>query len=241
MSFEKRSKDDLERLYVEALQRLINACRLYDEGHVSEAVDISKEVANFVYDKGATKSLLESLEMKATIRFVNSAKPAFVAQGGFKLMSNEYFLVTSRFGFHGMDFTPVGISASNQLDEFTDWWTGAVLSKHDPNTQGRVFITRAELVMHVRNKEGGGHISEGNHINTSTRKMVDLMSGAYVDGHIQINEGERMTAEDTAPAYATLRQIGWELVTTLMNARPDLYQRAVTPPPLGPRMKPVMR
>lgn len=236
-NFVHRSKQELESLYVDAARRLVNAGVLYDLGHFGEAPDIAKEVANFVYDHGATRGLLSSMGLKETMKFTCSAIAPYVPDKGY-LVSNEYYLITAPIGFFGMDYVAnKGRNCVKSLS-FTDWWQGNVLSRWDGGAMAREYITRSELVLHVRNKEGGGHVASGHHLVGAADKMVRLMSGEYVDGHVQIGDAEPATAEDNAPAYATLRQIGWELEETLAALRPDLWQLGMRPATPGPRMKP---
>jgi hypothetical protein len=138
-----------------------------------------------------------------------------------------------------MDYRPLLSRGVCKLVSFDCWWAGPVLSRyvHTP-VERREIISRSELIEHIRNEEGGGHVSARYKRDTSADKMARLMQGEYVDGYMELDGGPPQTAEPHIPAYATVRQIGWELEQTLRNARPDLIDRANLAPSLGPRMKP---
>ena len=72
--FETTSRSERERLFVHAYERLVRAGAAYDQGHWSEAPDIAKEVFNFVYDHGSTKSILTQLGLRETLEFTSTAK-----------------------------------------------------------------------------------------------------------------------------------------------------------------------
>jgi hypothetical protein len=70
--------------------------------------------------------------------------------------------------------------------------------------------------------------------------MLGLMRGDFIDGSMELNGGHRVEPEyPHAPAYATVRQIGWEMEETLRQGCPDLVARVDSNPRPGPRMKPV--
>ena len=243
MEWEDKPVPELERSFVEAYERLVRAGRAFDAGHLSEAPDIAKEAMTFVYDPGQkSESILQHLGLKHNVGFVDSSKASALDSlpAGSRMVSNEYLLVDALIGFSGMDYRPLlGTRTSLRTVTFAAWWEGTVLSRyvHSP-VEGRERISRGELIQHVRNEEGGAHVSARYKRGTPADKMVRLMQGEYVDGYMELNGGSPVTAEAHAPAYATLRQIGWELEETLRRVRPDLTSRANFAPQTGPRMRP---
>ncbi|MFG1431390.1 hypothetical protein V5F44_19150 [Xanthobacter sp. V2C-8] len=239
----RRTKLELERLFIEAYQRLDLSCKSYDRGHFSEAPDIAKEIANFVYDHGRTISILSGMGIKKSTEFICSAIHETKGESPDvgTLMSNEYYIISARICFSGMDYVPFLNRKSKKYINFSEWWNGHVLSRYHAPLLSREFISRSEIVIFTRNKEGGGHVETQHHIGTKDDKLIRLMAGEYVDGYMILDGQETITAEDNAPPYATLRQIGWELQETLNCARPDLVVRAMQPPVPGPRMVPGKR
>lgn len=233
---------ELERSFIEAFERLLRASEAYDSGHLSEAPNLAKEVATFVYDHGATISILSHLGTKDCTAFVDSSKPSAIKSllPNRLLISNEYFLIDAYIGFDGMGYRPLLCRSGSKLIGFGSWWEGPVLSRYvHASVNHREIITRRELIMYVRNEEGGAHVSGQYRRGSSSDKLAHLMQGEYVDGYMEINGGSPQTSEPHIPAYATVRQIGWELEQTLRNAQPHLTSRANFTRCVGPRMKPV--
>jgi hypothetical protein len=242
MRWEDKPTFETERAFVEAFERLARAGMAYDIGHLSEAPNLAKEVATFVYDHGAITSVLSQLDIKQKIDFIDSSFSDSTdgpATDGL-LLSNEYFLIDACIGFSGMDYRPRLGRGESRAVSFDTWWSGPVLSRYVHMPAGdRETISRSELILHVRNEEGGAHVNWRYKRGTPTDKLARLMLGEYVDGYMEINGGTPQTSEPYIPAYATVRQIGWELEQTLRNARTDLIRRANFSPSPGPRMKPI--
>lgn len=235
-----RPTDEIERLFVEAYERLYRACRLFDQGHQSEAPDIAKEISNFVYDHGnSSTSILTAMKAKHQVNFVDSADGPTPAHGGI-LLSNEYRLMYATVDFDGMDYKPfLADKAPYPALQFDDWWIAPIFTRYVHTLpDGREKISRSELVMHLRHKEGGAHVA-ARYFPSDSRadKMRRLMEGEYVDGYMSLDDGPPMTAESHAPAYAAVRQIGYEVLATLEQFRTDLTHKADLRPRVGPRMK----
>lgn len=240
MRRENKPISEFERSFIEAFERLVRAGKAYDAGHISEAPNIAKEVATFVYDRGAISSILSHFGAKDSIVYVDSSKSSAIESLplGSLLLSNEYFLIDATIGFDGMDYRPLLSRARPKSTNFDAWWEGAVLSRYVHGAVShREIITRSELILHVRNEEGGAHVSRHYKRDTPTDKLARLMQGEYVDGHMEINGGPPQTSEFYMPAYATVRQIGWEIEQTLRDSWSNLISHANFNPPLGPRMK----
>lgn len=111
---------------------------------------------------------------------------------------------------------------------FERWWTQTVI-----NAMGRQF-TRSDLVLTTANQDGGAHVDP-----TVDKDYYDLTRlnalGIFAGGdtkRIQLQWGiadPRLTdAHDTeltspgSPVPASLRQIAWELTTTLERRYPEL-------------------
>lgn len=73
-AFESKTRDELERNFVEAFERLVRANAAYDRGHWGDAPNIAKETFNFVHDQGRLVSLLTHLDLKAHMLFLSTAK-----------------------------------------------------------------------------------------------------------------------------------------------------------------------
>lgn len=242
VQWEEKPRSELERMFVEGYERLVRAGRAFDAGQSSEAPNIAKEVMTFAYDRGTrSESILCNLGLKDGMDFADSAKPAIDdLPPNARLLSNEYCLIHAIVGFEGMAYRPLLGRFAPKRVPFNSWWEGTVLSRYVARSiGGRECINRGELIQHIRNEEGGGHVSAHYKRGTSADKLARLMQGEYVDGYIILNEEDPMTAQPYAPAYATVRQIGWELEETLRWACPELVARADFRRRFGPKMRPV--
>lgn len=240
LRWESKSQEELDRYFVEIFERLVRANRLYDAGHLSEAPNIASICMSVVYDHGTSVSLLEHFKLKGRADFVASCKPAsgFEIPAGGIVMSNDYMSIEARITFIGQDYVPINRSRYVvSYVGFQEWWDGIVLSRHSQELKGREYIRRGELLKYIRNEETGSHVAGKYRRGTDDDKLARLMQGEYVDGYMQLNGGDPVTAELHAPAYATLRQIGWEVEQTMLRMRPDLTGRAVLAPPQGPRLR----
>jgi hypothetical protein len=180
-------------------------------------------------DKGKGRALLKHLGQQ-DISFVSSAQP--MTPGN---LAPEYRLIHATIGFDGMDYEPfLSKRRYDALLVFEDWDSETVLAR-----VGKKSIARGELVEFIRHVEGGGHVAP-RYERRWSGKMMGLMRGDYIDGYMVLNGGPSVAPENRhAPAYATVRQIGWEMEETLRRACPDLVALADFNPKPGPRMKPV--
>lgn len=236
--FEPTTRAEQKRQFIRAYERLVRAGAAYDQGHWSEAPNIAKEVFSFVYDHGnSTKSVLTQLGLRNNIEFVSTAKgplPAMSERG--LLVSPDYRLIVDEYCLDGIQYRP-RFEADGDLGKlmsFTAWFSETILTWH-----GRGTINREELLKFVRDKVGGGHIASGHYRTEHTDRMVDLLSGGWLFMQQQMPDGTARGPEPDQIAFATLRQIGWEMDQTLRRSCPDLVARANLNPAPGPRMGPM--
>ncbi|MDX3973487.1 hypothetical protein [Shinella sp.] len=236
----RKEEAEIERALIESYERLKRSGALYDIGHHSEAPDIAKEVYIIAHDRGGSHvSLLTALGIKEKARFVDSSNQRHYPPERGILASSEYILIGQHITFSGIDYVPnLERNGYNNNLPFTEWKDGHVLSRHDNDSENlREFISREEIYTYVRNNEGGGHVNPRLSTKKTDVKMINLMKGSYVDGYMHLNEGPAVTSENFMPAYATIRQIGWEIEKTLENNFPAIIAKASHAPTAGPRMK----
>lgn len=244
MSFrwEDKPKEEIERYYIEVYERLVRANHLYDQGHLSEAPNIASLAMSIIYDHGTSSiSLLEHMKLKSRQDFVDSSLPSVASQvpPGSHWLSNEYLLIEARITFNGQDYKAF-LETRNPITYvlFDEWWNGVILSRYIREPPNREYIRRGEILKYIRNEESGAHIAGKYRRGAADDKLARLMQGEYVDGYMHLNDGPAVTAEQHAPAYATLRQIGWEVEEMMRRMRPDLTERANLDPRPGPRLRP---
>jgi hypothetical protein len=191
MKIEPKTKEELERNFVEAFERLVGANNAYDVGHLSEAPNIAKEVHSFI-DKGKGRALLKHLGRQG-ISFVSSAQP--MTPGN---LAPEYRLIHATIGFDGMDYEPfLSKRRYDVLLAFEDWDSETVLA-----WVGKESIVRGELVEFIRHVEGGGHVAP-RYERRWSGKLMGLMRGAL---HRRLHGVERRAVRRAGtPARAGLR------------------------------------
>lgn len=232
-SSDKRTREELERNFVQAYERLLRAGEAFDRGHRSEAPNIAKEVYNFVHDVGKTpECLLSHLGLK-NIQFASTSQKAnFDAQAGagWVLASPQYLLIDATIGFDGMDYVPIfGRKGVSGWMPFEAWYVEPVLT-----WPGREAVRRRDLIEFLRHTQGGGHVA--GKYEQRWAELSALVNGDWIDGHIHLNNGPPLKPENEGPAFATARQIGWELEETLRRGVSELVGRANLQPVPGPRM-----
>jgi hypothetical protein len=99
MKTESKTQAELERNFVEAFERLARANVGFDEGRLSEAPNIAKEVHSLI-DETKNRSLLRTLG-RSKINFISSAQPQTPRN-----LAPEYRLIHATIGLKGMDYRP---------------------------------------------------------------------------------------------------------------------------------------
>jgi hypothetical protein len=235
--FEPTSRAERERAFVHAYERLVRAGAAYDRGHRSEAPNIAKEVFNFVYDHGGTTSVLTQLGLRGALAFVSTVEkpPPDKVPLGAVLVSPDLRLVDDYYWPDAMDLLPrLGEGAPTVLLPVEGWLAETVLAWH-----GRGTITRMELLKFTRDTAGGGHVAAKHHRNPSNDKLLEMLRGAWLFLQQRMPDGTARGPEPEVIAWATVRQIGWEVEETLRRGCLDLVVRADLNPAPGPRMVPM--
>jgi len=86
---------------------------------------------------------------------------------------------------------------------FADWWAQPILKD-----QRGLFLSRKELVLTLRDQEGGGRFDE----ELTNPAYISVKEG-NVGWFLTMPEGSR--AIDPGPQSSTMRQIAWEMEQSL--------------------------
>ncbi|MDQ0678907.1 hypothetical protein QFZ30_002289 [Arthrobacter pascens] len=111
---------------------------------------------------------------------------------------------------------------------FDRWWTQTVV-----NAMGRKF-TRSDLVLATANQDGGAHVDPGvdkdyydlTRLNAlgiyagGDKERIQLMWGSAEPRHTDAQDVD--LTSPGSPVPASLRQIAWELTTTLEGRYPQI-------------------
>lgn len=198
-----RSKEELLNALKEQLAALESSSAAYDAGELWEAQRLATTAYTLLHDgRGRTWSLLSQLGIRDQMDFLASAPPI----NPDNLLSDMPLVLTRltanpasaqylpRLG----DGTPI-----TEWLPFADWWSQIILKD-----QRGLSLTRKDLVLTLRDQEGGSHFDE------------ELKNPAY----ISVKEGNLgwvlvtprgSESIDPGPQFASMRQIAWELEQSL--------------------------
>jgi hypothetical protein len=207
-----RSAAELQQEAAEQLACLRASCKAYDGGAIWEAKRIAAALYILLHDgRKPIRSILTQLGLRENFQYLSTA--------GLVTERVPVALVMVRIAEWGATFEPLCIDPArwgffHDLP-FHDWWKEPIFRSSD----GRV-MTRNDLVIAFRNKDGGGHYDHAidddvyvqfrTHDGMSTfRHQLPLIPAA----------AEHPVPEKIPNAHgAALRQIAWELDFSLGRA-----------------------
>ena len=208
-----RDRKSLLSLFDEQLQFLDASADAYDRGLEAEAKRLAVTIRILVHDTTQSHSLLTQLGVKDRLRWLDTATPIVPANllptnglaivkmtaGGSQGASAQYVPPLEKF--------PIG--RANRPADFERWWETPVTKDGNGN-----LFTRRDFVMTVSNKEGGAHVDPK--LNSAYRQITEDNSLGIVSFETSPETEERLerAAEGNA-ALASVRQIAWEIVSTL--------------------------
>jgi hypothetical protein len=202
--------EETRRNFRHVIQSLEISSRSYDGGFKGEAARLAGLVFMLVQDGGRrTVSLLSQVGRKQ-IGFVNTCRGIDP-----KNLLTEAPLVIMRMSGSGMEYCPRLAddpfpAPSDPILRFSKWWEMPVLRDKE-----RRLFSRKNIVWHMRNGEGGGHVDP-----TIDEQFADFERNNSMGWYVRLNGKE--FAPEYSPIYATARQIAWEVKQTLRNNCSDL-------------------
>jgi len=189
----------------EQLAALKSSNAAYDAGEVWEAKRLATTAYTLLHDgRGRTKSLLSQLGILDQMEFLASAPPINPDN-----LASDFPLVIIR-----MTVNPASATYLPRLEDgpplrqwlpFADWWAQIILKD-----QRGLSLTRKDLVLTLRDQEGGSHFD------------AELTNPAYISakegnmGWVLVTP-EGSQSIDPGPQFATMRQIAWELEQSINN------------------------
>jgi len=201
-----RSKQELLTALKEQLAALKGSSKAYDAGEQWEAKRLATTAYTLLHDgSGRTKSLLSQLGILDQMKFLASAPPINPDN-----LASDFPLVMIRMKVNpaSAKYLPLlgdGPPLGERLP-FADWWTQIILKD-----QRGLSLTRKDLVLTLRDQEGGSHFDK------------ELTNPAYIsakDGNmgwtLVTPKGDQSI--DPGPQFATMRQIAWELEQSINTA-----------------------
>lgn len=203
----KQSRDELLSHLREQIGFLRASCKAVDEGLIAEAKRIAAALRLLLHDTGRSQSLLGQLGI-LKVEFFGTAGSIHPLENltQHSLLGIEMTASAARYRAPLADRPPHKLSWMN----FEDWWNQPVFL----DRQKRVY-SRKELVLSVANQDGGVHVDP-----TLDDTYADLTRGHSVGW--TVNLGGREEPMGPSPALLSLRQIGFEVLTTIERHVPEI-------------------
>jgi hypothetical protein len=194
--------------YRQHLQDAVNALSLssasYDRGFLGESKRLAATMRVLVHDTGASKSLLQQMDLKDKIKYY--ATPSLYGPTN---ILTQCHLVMIRMGSAPVAYLPVlddfpPILGWTELS-FTDWWNQSVVR----DIQHR-DITRRDLVLALANRDGGAHVDPQLDSVYAGLSRRNSLSWFIVAGNATVDFPD-------GPHFACVRQIAHELEKSIQK------------------------
>lgn len=195
---------------------LTASCARYDEGEKAEALRLANHVYIVVQDGGRQKSLLNQAGIrKATLEFETMAPPVNPNN-----LLRDLPLVGVRITFGGgrkkAQYLPkfaLGLpSEETRRIRFHDWWEAEDIYREPHGDKKPFTINRRQLVLNLRNQEGGAHF-DAEPDDDDYERFSGL--GPTVPRLVWVRDGQRNEIPVLSVELAAMRQIAWELMQVL--------------------------
>lgn len=206
----RRSRDDLMRELREQLKLLQFACEKYDAGFEASGKHIALSLRVLVHNHGQSRSLLEQLGMLLNVNFYDTCGPVNPEN----ILSGCNLLMTEVVLGSGARYRPRladGPPEQPTRVKLTTWWNEPVLK----DNEGRLF-NRRQLILNVADTDGGAHVDP--ELDEAYMELSRNNSLGWVVG-----DESGVEAPEGRPELACMRQVAHELLMTLKDVYPDLF------------------
>jgi hypothetical protein len=211
----KLRQDFVEHL-LDQLSFLEESGRAFDAGRVGEAKRLAVVVRVLLHDTAKSKSLLGQMKLKERMSYLNTSGP-YNPRNLLPHMGLVSLKMTTGSSEGGTEY--VALLGDRPPDfmrqtSFNHWWDEIVIK----DDQGEMW-TRRQITLHLSNKEGGAHVDE-----RLTAKYDRLANDNALGWMYVYTEPTGSSVERAAkgnPAYASMRQVAYELEMTLKRELPS--------------------
>jgi len=204
MAREPRTQEELRAALLHQRLAIEKSSAAYDAGETWEALRLAPPIYNLVYDHKRTKSILDQLGVKTSIRFISSSAGIEPTN----LVASTPLVMFRVGGNDGGAYPKLDLGPPMELREvpFIVWW------ERDPifrSGKEKPYWFRRDLVRSIRDQDGGAHFDE------------ELTDAVYTD--LKAGAGWMMGDDETSTPLegletACMRQVAWELLETLDKA-----------------------
>lgn len=231
-----QTHEELKNQLSDQLTFLRASCASFDSGFEEEAKRLATTIRVLVHDTKDSKSLLQLMQRKGTLRMHNTALPfnprnlaphqslvvtqlevpeGVAASVSFNLFEGERSLTgaspnraTARAIFKPRVHESGGTSQPRTVS-FNEWWEEVVIKDNEGST-----FTRKDLVLTMANKDGGAHVDP------KLDEQYARLTRFHSQGWLVMTEGIRRAPNNSLVA-ASVRQITHELLVSIEQSVPE--------------------
>lgn len=198
--------------------------KAFDMGDVDEARIMASRIRAVVHDTSSSHSILAQLGKKDCLFFDSSSPRIKGDKSSYHGLVGMELGPSPKWGWMPLVFAEQNFAESKK--PFDEWWNAVILD----DNHGVVF-TRKEIVLTVCNRDGGVHVDP--ELDEKYVKMEKSKKFAWT-----FTVGGREFKPLLGPGFASVRQIGFELMMTLGDEFPELlrgkYMRPKSTTVIGP-------
>jgi hypothetical protein len=197
-----QGRSDLLAHLREQLRFLDASASSYDAGFEGEAKRLAVVMRVLLHDTANSRSLLQSLGIKNTLRYNDVVGP---------VPTNAIIFVGLQMGFTetGMRYYPK-LQTPVRTVEFEEWWNGLVLVQKPAG----IALTRSQAVLPLANTDGGAHVDP--RLDADYAALSRKNAFAW-----EVWKGDRKGVVDNSPALPITRQVAHEVAGTIREQLAD--------------------
>jgi len=197
-----KSPDEIKNHFVEQWNMLVSSCLAFDSGDLWEVARIANSIAMFCSDRGQN-SLFTLIDF--TRNYGTTALDTAGEINGRNLL-NDHPLVGMSFGTKGAQFTNfLDDSIDNQWSSISHWWGKNAVVRFAKDDHR---LTRSQLILLVRDKQGGSHVDRDIH------EIISRIQEDIDQGWVAESDGIEVPMEGSI-LVCSIRQIGHEVIRTI--------------------------
>jgi hypothetical protein len=200
----------------EQLDLLESSCRRYDDGHLSEAINIAarlRVICHSSYDKKTLlplpkhTSLLAHLNAETLVRLLTTADKPPPGAKFFPALTTWNMTFFDEGADAEVKYMPkLGTAKYAHLTSFINWWQREVIYL---NLELHVAMTRRDLVLSAANQDGGAHVDAD-----LDAAYKELRGGLGWTMTINRPDGTKKDIPFENAHRAGLRQLGYEVLNS---------------------------
>ncbi|MGI6090990.1 MAG: hypothetical protein ACOYEL_06360 [Saccharofermentanales bacterium] len=212
MTHYRLSQKELLENFEEQTRLLLSSCKAFDAGEEAQAKNIAIRLRVLAHDSGRSKSLLDQLNKKNGL--FASTLPYYSPRN---LMSS-FPLLLVRMEHGNIGYEPL----LNRMPErmvylrFDDWWNEIIFDDK------KNIFSRKDIVRFVADQDGGAHVDpklENSFADLLKNNSLGFRVGKTSDDN-GVGEFEGSHPLKGNPVYASLRQIGFEMIASFQDKIP---------------------